>query len=1023
MFTQNGPRAHTPLYTCTQRTHTHGNIHAARAPSGGIVTDGKGSDVDWASNQNEQPCSWQGFQDDWGIAFFEIALKSRDRSAKRCGSRLLQDSRDMATPVVRGGNETTTLFRAVNLQHGGEYFCQVTACSVSGLCTVVESDGFTLDLGLPAIGCVREKLCYMENCDPSKPFFLSTSSDEEVQLLFVSALEAADRPEVEHVCPAVADDDSLNGSSFNMSLLTAMEPSLGNNASLPGSTVSEGALRFSQLSPVSSFDYAFGKLDNESLDLSYTFQPMATNIRSWTSPCCQAPQTQTVAPDVRLQAPNRMPAASKLCNFGTDMVAALTDDSVAFVRLTSAQIVSTRDFFNTTVLSCTGSNGYLSVLTDEFAHVFAISQQAAVQELTPLNLSSTPGACAAVTDKGELLTYSAESAELSRYVLNMSGGWNRVEQATYAAPVGECRLRTAGNFVAIFGAGTRNVHVLLLSGGRIAASLRVNASGDCFDCFAMFSMPQSSVVMGIPDPFSSGGKGNVTFYSLRPAVNKQTGNLSITMAEICTVKGQEAGEALGLTGVSLSYDGQSSRTMAALGGARAVSLIDLNAQCARRMSMYVEQDDFKRTAVASFSNVVASLSSNGSIVAATFCGESSRKMLRPGDTLYTCDACGPGFKALPGVTGKCENCTQVVCEPRGKISHVKGLKPGPALESNTVYTSTVRAQTASGQTAQATSHAIIFDITPPVAGRVNDVVVFDSCNQCSVKWDEDVTYLATTGTLAAGWTNFYDPESDISTVKVGVGTQPQQADVTGWVQPRDNSTHTFTGVNVRVRQWLYVTVQVCNNAHPPLCTIASSNGVMVDDTPPTMVYVYDGLQPGFDIDEQTFGDSIFGSWLGQDEQLLPQLPEYKLEYEWAFTNIDSAFNDSTVAEALTYESSGYSEYLGKVGIENGINEGKIARVCARCINPAGLRSKAQCSDGVKKGEMASTLSQEEPTSLAFSLDSMSENPENKTAKEGEGVLFASLSLPPGAAEEGAAITVGKVCATVFCLQASVTFAH
>jgi hypothetical protein len=58
--------------------------------------------------------------------------------------------------------------------------------------------------------------------------------------------------------------------------------------------------------------------------------------------------------------------------------------------------------------------------------------------------------------------------------------------------------------------------------------------------------------------------------------------------------------------------------------------------------------------------------------------------------------------------------------------------------------------------------------------------------------------------------------------------------------------------------------------------------------------------------------------------------------------------------------------------------------------------------------MTSEIQEDKPTSLAFSMDSLTESPENKTAKEGEGVLYASLTLPPGAADSGASISVGKV---------------
>ena len=72
-----------------------------------------------------------------------------------------------------------------------------------------------------------------------------------------------------------------------------------------------------------------------------------------------------------------------------------------------------------------------------------------------------------------------------------------------------------------------------------------------------------------------------------------------------------------------------------------------------------------------------------------------------------------------------------------------------------------------------------------------------------------------------------------------------------------------SGLNLLQGAKYYVTLQAWNNAN--MFIESSSNGVLVDETPPVAVFVTDGINPNQDADAQMFSNALVANWRCTDE--------------------------------------------------------------------------------------------------------------------------------------------------------------
>ncbi|XP_070573739.1 uncharacterized protein [Ptychodera flava] len=173
--------------------------------------------------------------------------------------------------------------------------------------------------------------------------------------------------------------------------------------------------------------------------------------------------------------------------------------------------------------------------------------------------------------------------------------------------------------------------------------------------------------------------------------------------------------------------------------------------------------------------------------------------------------------------GTCLNCNDVMKEEDVGYSFEMRI-PNLNLEPGLRYYATVTACNAAGLCTTVTSDGIIPDNSPPISGKVYDGVSHG-----------DQAFQFSRASLSAHWYNFHDPHSQLSHYKLRAGTTPGGNDTL----PRTRlhlTEKAFTSKlpsHLQVATPIYVTVTAYNKAG--LYTEQSSNGIVVDVTPPSVI--------------------------------------------------------------------------------------------------------------------------------------------------------------------------------------------
>ncbi|XP_053398947.1 uncharacterized protein LOC128556937 [Mercenaria mercenaria] len=155
------------------------------------------------------------------------------------------------------------------------------------------------------------------------------------------------------------------------------------------------------------------------------------------------------------------------------------------------------------------------------------------------------------------------------------------------------------------------------------------------------------------------------------------------------------------------------------------------------------------------------------------------------------------------------------------------------------YFVTVKAYNKAGLYSATSSWAFVVDVTPPVPGKVYDGHR-ERDGSCV-----DVDYVESRSSLHAHWKGFHDPHSTVVEYFVNIGSCKNCDDVL-IKQPVGIKTDIeYTHLQLSEGLHYYVTVTACNTAN--LCSSVTSDGFVVDSTPPLKGRVIDGL---LETDEQ-----------------------------------------------------------------------------------------------------------------------------------------------------------------------------
>lgn len=336
------------------------------------------------------------------------------------------------------------------------------------------------------------------------------------------------------------------------------------------------------------------------------------------------------------------------------------------------------------------------------------------------------------------------------------------------------------------------------------------------------------------------------------------------------------------------------------------------------------------------------------------------------------------------------------------------------LISGYSYAIDIRAVNEAGNTATASSPGLTVDTTPPLHGSVFDGAVVASAlpgnfsakntetpqsatGGCwGVSCGHDMNFTASLTSLSANWGGFEDVESGVVSYQACFGTAPGECDVVPLTDVGLSTQFLVTGLELEHAAAYFATVVADNAAH--LSSAVSSNGVVVDITPPSLSYVSDGLG-GADVDAQSFTDLLFAHWLGSDSE-----SDSEMMYEFSF-------GSSPGAADIVPVSSTPSELYGVLGLTQ-LRGGATYYASVRAINGATLASPWMHSNGVRVGKSDAVVEPEEEMSMSFDTVSLSDalqaNGSSSTDVARPSTTVGAVTFPPGAVGEATRISTGRV---------------
>ncbi|CAG2234222.1 unnamed protein product [Mytilus edulis] len=252
--------------------------------------------------------------------------------------------------------------------------------------------------------------------------------------------------------------------------------------------------------------------------------------------------------------------------------------------------------------------------------------------------------------------------------------------------------------------------------------------------------------------------------------------------------------------------------------------------------------------------------------------------------------------------------------------------PLSLLDGHSYYIN-VRAFNKAGLSSVATSWAFELDTTPPTPGHV-----YDGDKDKMTGSVKDIDYQTETKVLHAHWEGFHESHSTIKDYYVSIGTCPQCEDILG--QQAIGIAYEFTLENTHLGTGLryYTTVTACNTAE--MCTTVTSDGVIIDNSPPTTGTVQDGTGY-YDTEYQSLKNYISAKWYGFDDaQSGLEKYEWRVGTKPGYSDIVPTIELHLTETAALLDSSSYNLSLP-------INTRMYITV--RAYNKAGLWSESSSS--------------------------------------------------------------------------------
>ncbi|WAR06111.1 hypothetical protein MAR_021480 [Mya arenaria] len=248
------------------------------------------------------------------------------------------------------------------------------------------------------------------------------------------------------------------------------------------------------------------------------------------------------------------------------------------------------------------------------------------------------------------------------------------------------------------------------------------------------------------------------------------------------------------------------------------------------------------------------------------------------------------------------------------------LHPSRTLKDGHSYFVTVKAYNNAGLFSIDTSWAFVVDTTPPDSGLVYDGQ-YDGTNT-------DIDYMTSSNTVQAYWTHFIDAHTPVHEYFVSVGTCKECDDVLREQSVGIRNEMEITGLALMEGRVYYTSVKACNTAM--LCSRASSDGFLIDKSPPTRGTVIDGLS-GSDIQYQASRTHVGCKWFGFSD------PQSGLShYVWRLGTMKGGDDIVSATNVHNHEIAYIFDVQSHAG--NLLPVGKLVYCTVRAYNKAGYFS-------------------------------------------------------------------------------------
>ncbi|XP_078334035.1 uncharacterized protein LOC111124258 [Crassostrea virginica] len=271
------------------------------------------------------------------------------------------------------------------------------------------------------------------------------------------------------------------------------------------------------------------------------------------------------------------------------------------------------------------------------------------------------------------------------------------------------------------------------------------------------------------------------------------------------------------------------------------------------------------------------------------------------------------------------------------------LNPLDLKEGHSYYIS-VKAFNKAGLMSMATSWAYTVDLSPPVAGHIYDGVPGSVL--------ADIDFQTDMSALTVYWEGFHDPHSAIKEYYISVGTCPSCDDVLGRQAIGIVSSLRLDHVHFGAGLTYYTSLTACNTAE--LCTTVGTDGVMMDNSPPSVGLVMDGSRD-HDTEYQSIRTYIGAKWRGFVD------PQSGLDHYvwWAGTTVGGD-------EIFTPRKLHLTTTAAMFDLSPKLPVGKRVYVTVRAYNKAGLYTDST-SNGFVVDISAPVISKGPQFASSFSL--------------------------------------------------------